>query len=85
MKRFIYCVYDTIRAEMNPPFLANNDAHALRLHQSSLKEVPAEFQGEMELYMIGEVTVDTMELEGHAPRLIPMSLRVIEEMGVNGA
>ena len=82
MVKFLYCVWDTIRQEMNQPFIANNAAHAQRVHQASLKEVPPEYQGELELYCLGEVTMDTMEIEPQAPREVPMALMDSADMEI---
>lgn len=78
--KFLYTVLDTVKAEINQPFLANNDAHAVRIHQQSLKEVPVDFHGEMKLLCIGEINVETgyLHTEGF-PVVVNVSLGIVEE------
>ena len=80
MTKGLYCVWDTIRREMNAPFMANNDEHAQRIHQHGLSEVPADYQAELELYFLCYVDITSMYLTvDGAPRLVPNAIvRVLE-------
>ena len=84
MVKYLYAVWDTVRSECNAPFVANNDAHALRVHQHSLKEVPPEYQNELELYKLGEIVIDTMEITAYAPEVVP-KMALVEEEEENSA
>lgn len=80
---YLYTVYDTVKMEMNQPFMANNDQHAMRIHQQSLKEIPTEFQGEVLLYSLGSIDVETMQIRPHKPVEIPVMTLANKEEGEN--
>ena len=54
MKR-LYVVYDTVAQEANPPFWANNDAQALRIHQTGIANIPAPQQAELQLLYVADI------------------------------
>ncbi len=77
MVKKMFVMLDVVAAETHPPFLANNDAQALRMRQNALKDVPEAQQADFEMYCIGWYDMVTMELEGSQPLLINVAL--IEE------
>ena len=85
MVKFLYTVFDTVMEQCNQPFMANNDSHAVRIHMSSLKDIPTEFQADMKLFCIGTLDAGTMELGsvGKA-REVPL-LSVVDEEEVANA
>ena len=53
----IYCVYDKVSGLYNPPFIAENEATAVRAFNNAMSKSP--FPGDMSLYSLGEFCDDT--------------------------
>jgi hypothetical protein len=71
----LYVSFDKVAKQANPPFLANNDPHALRLQAYSLNEAPADMRNDIVLYCIGYFDEHSMVNDGEeGPRLVELDM-----------
>lgn len=60
----IYAVKDLLAGEFAPPFMAHNDAVAIRMVQSMLAKVPVHMQKDFVCYAVAEFDEKTGHIEG---------------------
>jgi len=61
----LYSVYDRITMEGSQPYVAKNNAHAVRIYQATLRDQanPNDFR----LYRIGELSADGLQITPVTP------------------
>lgn len=65
MWKYLYCSYDSVMKEFGIPFLANNDDHAMKIHDYSVsKAKQAGYESEFELYRLCKFNTVSGLIEG---------------------
>lgn len=68
----LYAVYDLVKAEYLPPFLAKQDATANRDFQQGLTKIPT--PNDFELHYLGEIDLDTGVITDNRPHKVIITL-----------